>query len=356
MNAEIGQQANTKSRLGVAIIGAGVIGKKRADTLKKFDGCRLVVTADINRSSAEDLAEQFGGEFERDWEKVVKREDVDIVIVATFNNALAPVSIGSLSNKKHVLCEKPLGRNAKEAKEILSTATQNGVIIKVGFNHRYHPAIAKAKELVERGEIGPLYYLRCKYGHGGRPGYEKEWRADKELCGGGELLDQGVHVVDLFRWFMGDFEEAFGYTPTCFWNMAVEDNAFALFKKGRNQVALMHTSWTQWKNIFSFEIFGEAGYLIVEGLGGSYGPEILKIGKRPRSKGAFIGGVPEEEIITFDGPDISWEAEWTEFLSAIKENRAPLGNGQDGLEANRMIEAVYLSAQKNRPVKISEVK
>ncbi len=355
MISEIGQQTDTKSQLGVAIIGAGLIGRKRADALRKFGECRLIVTADINKSSAEELAEQFGGECEGDWNNVIGRKDVDVIVVATFNSALAPISIGALSSKKHVLCEKPFGRNAQEAKEILSAAIQNGVIVKVGFNHRHHPAIARAKELAALGEVGPLYYLRCRYGHGGRPNFEKEWRADKNLCGGGELLDQGVHVVDLFRWFMGDFEEAFGYVPTCSWNIPVEDNAFALFKKGK-QIALMHTSWTQWKNIFSLEIFGEAGYLIVEGLGGSYGPEKLKIGKRLRSKGAFIGGVPDEEVIEFNGPDISWEAEWREFLSAIKENRLPLGNGQDGLEANRMIEAVYVSARENRPVKISEVK
>lgn len=347
------------STLHVGIVGCGLIGNKRARVVRDDPSVHLCCASDVIKSNAETLIKEYAdgkGVIYQDWMEMLEKEKLDIVIVATPNKYLKEITIQALRRKMHVLCEKPLGRNAKEAKEVLSTATQNGVIIKVGFNHRYHPAIAEAKELIEGGEIGPLYYLRCRYGHGGRQNFEQEWRADKELCGGGELLDQGVHVVDLFRWFMGDFEEVFGYTPTCFWNMAVEDNAFALFKKRGNQVALMHTSWTQWKNIFSFEIFGEAGYLIVEGLGGSYGPEILKIGKRPRSKGAFIGGVPEEEIITFDGPDISWEAEWKEFLAAIKENRAPLGNGQDGLEANRMIEAVYISARENRPVKISEVK
>jgi predicted dehydrogenase len=154
------------------------------------------------------------------------------------------------------------------------------VILKTVFNHRYHPAVFKAHQLVADGEIRPVYFIRCIYGHGGRPGYEKEWRASRDVCGGGEMLDQGVHVVDLFRWFLGEFEEAFGYKPTCYWPMEVEDNAFALFKTAKGQVAQMHTSWTQWKNRFTFEIFGEAGYLIVEGLGGSYGVETLTIGKR----------------------------------------------------------------------------
>ena len=173
-------------------------------------------------------------------------------------------------------------------------------------------------------------------------------------------------------------------TCTCYWNMEVEGNAFALFRTSGGKIATMHTSWTQWKNRFTFEVFGEAGYLIVDGLGGSYGTETLRIGKRKLENSyrllvdkknekrspngqeiayqlitnnvapTYAGGAPDEEVIEFNGPDISWEAEWAEFLSAIRENRQPLGNGQDGLEANRMIEAVYKSARENRPVKIGE--
>src|SRR4030042_4857738 len=126
--------------------------------------------------------------------------------------------------------------------------------------------------------------------------YEIEWRAAKELSGGGELLDQGIHVADLFRWFLGELEVVYGNTPTYFWNMEVEDNAFALFKTSIGQTALMHTSWTQWKNRFTFEIFGEAGYLIVEGLGGSYGTETLRIGKRKLVNGYELTIDKERQI------------------------------------------------------------
>jgi len=254
-----------------------------------------------------------------------------------------------LENGKHVFCEKPLGCNTEESRKIIEAATKGAVILKTGFNHRHHPAIAKAKQLLDNGEIGVLCFIRCRYGHGGRPGYEKEWRADKDLCGGGELLDQGVHVVDLFRWFAGDFNEAFGYTPTYFWDTKVEDNAFAIFKNKHGVVATMHTSWTQWKNVFSFEIFGKDGYLVIEGLGGSYGPETLKIGKRrPES------GPPDERVFKFQGPDISWKEEWKEFISAIKNNKEPIGNGWDGYMANRMIEVIYESVQRGKVVKLED--
>jgi predicted dehydrogenase len=348
----------------VAIIGAGLIGRKRAIAINNSHNCQIKAISDINEEKAKDLAREFGGEIQTDWQKVIIRDDINVVIVATLNRFLKPISIAALKNGKHVLCEKPLGRNAKESINILQTANNSGVILKAGFNHRHHPAILKARQLVENSKIGDPYYIRCIYGHGGRPGYEKEWRADRNLCGGGELLDQGVHIVDLFRWFLGEFEEVFGQINTYYWNMEVEDNAFAIFKTKKGQIAMMHTSWTQWKNKFIFEVFGEKGYIIVDGMGGSYGVERLIIGRRkveavdPLSKNEssfkYAGGSPDEKVIEFPGPDISWQEEWKEFVSAIKENREPLGSGYDGLMANRMIEAVYKSAKLNKPVKISQ--
>jgi predicted dehydrogenase len=332
---------------GIAIIGAGLIGKKRATALRQFENCRLRVVADINKDAAENLARESGAQAETDWQRVVRRDDVDIVVVSTVNGVLRDVSTGALQNHKHVLCEKPLGRSSEESQVMLDAAQAGGVVLKTGFNHRCHPAIAKAKELLDGGQIGKVMFLRCRYGHGGRPGYEKEWRASKQMCGGGEMLDQGVHVVDLFRWFAGEFDEAFGYTPTCFWNMEVEDNAFAMFRTKQGVVATMHTSWTQWKNLFSFEVFGTAGYLVIDGLGGSYGIETLKVGRRKPE-----GGAPDEQTIQFNGPDTSWQFEWQEFLTAIDGNREPIGSGHDGHQANRMIEAVYRSARENRVVVI----
>jgi predicted dehydrogenase len=332
---------------GVAIVGAGLIGKKRAAALRQFENCRLQVVADINKEAAEGLAHESGAQAETDWQRVVCRDDVDIVVVSTVNGVLREVSTGALRNRKHVLCEKPLGRNSVESQAMVDAADEAGVVLKTGFNHRCHPAIAKAKELLDAGQIGSVMFLRCRYGHGGRPGYEKEWRASKQMCGGGEMLDQGVHVVDLFRWFASEFDEAFGYAPTCFWPMEVEDNAFAMFRSQQGIVATMHTSWTQWKNLFSFEVFGTGGYLIIDGLGGSYGIETLRIGRRKPE-----GGVPDEQIVQFNGPDMSWQSEWQEFLRAIDQNREPIGSGHDGHQANRMIEAVYRSARENRVVAI----
>jgi predicted dehydrogenase len=283
-----------------------------------------------------------------DWREVTSHPQIEAVVVATVNKSLLPITRAALQSGKHVLCEKPLGRNAREAKEMMETAQEAKRVLKVGFNHRHHPALGRAQEMAQAGIIGPLMSIRAAYGHGGRPGYEQEWRGDPELAGGGELLDQGVHVIDLCRWFMGDFVQVSGMLGTWFWQVApLEDNGFALLRTSQGQVAQIHTSWTQWKNLFRFEIFGRDGLLSIDGLGGSYGVETLTWGKRrPES------GPPLMKTWQFPGPDISWQAEWEEFKKAIQEGRQPLGNGHDGYQAARVIDAIYESAKTERVVQL----
>jgi predicted dehydrogenase len=321
------------------------------------------MVADIDAERARVVAEENSCEWTTDWRDVVERSDLAAVVASTVNKFLAPVTVAAAENGKHVLCEKPLGRNAHEAEQMVNAALKTGILLKTGFNHRYHPAIQKAHSLFQQGAIGPLLYIRATYGHGGRPGYDKEWRADAELAGGGELLDQGVHVVDLCRWFAGDFSEASGFTHTCFWNLGyherggnglqtprrrLEDNAFALLRTADGRIAQLHTSWTQWKNRFTFEVFGADGYLIVDGLGGSYGIETLTSGRRRAESGP-----PIEDRYEFPGPDSSWRLEWMDFTSAIRENRQPLANGQDGLQAMRAIAAIYESALTGRVARVN---
>jgi predicted dehydrogenase len=209
--------------------------------------------------------------------------------------------------------------------------------------------VARAHALAESGEIGPLLGIRAAYGHGGRPGYDREWRGNPQLAGGGELLDQGVHLVDLCRWFLGEFTDVTGALATWFWNVSpLEDNGFALLRTKSGQVASLHSSWTQWKNLFRFEVFGRDGYLLVHGLGGSYGTERLTLGRRrPQS------GPPDETIWEFTGADSSWEDEWREFSRALAEGRAPLGDGRDGLAAARVIDAIYASAREGTTVHLT---
>jgi len=335
--------------MNVGIIGAGLQGWRRARALREFDDTNLVITADTDQERATLLADEMRCQVTTDWEEVAKREDVEIVLICTPPHLHTPMAIEALKRGKHVLCEKPLALRIEEANEIVDTAQANGVKLKCGLNLRHHPGIQQAREWLDEGAIGEPIFLRCRYGIGGRPGYEKEWRMIPEISGGGQLMDQGIHVLDLARWFLGDFTEAFGFLQTGFWNIApLEDNAFALLRTEKEKVASIHVSWTQWRNLFSFEIFGEEGYIIVKGLGGSYGTEKAALGKR-----VFLEPF-REEVIEFRGEDYSWREEWREFVSAIKENREPLGNGNDGVEALKLAQSIYNSAQKGSVIRIEE--
>ena len=310
----------------------------------------LVIVADVDEARVTSVAGEVGCLATTDWQELMGRDDMEVVVVCTTNNWLAPITIAALNASKHVLCEKPLGRNLSEAQEMVAAARKSGRILKTGFNHRHHPAIWQAYQLYTEGAIGEPMFVRCVYGHGGRPGYENEWRGDPDLAGGGELLDQGVHVVDLCRWFLGQFSEVFGRTSTFLWPVdPLEDNAFALMWTANGRLASLHTSWTQWRNRFDFEVYGRDGFLRVAGLGGSYGTERLTLGRRrPQS------GPPEETTWEFPGPDLSWHVEWVEFTAAIREGRRPIGDGEDGLQAMQLVEAIYASARTGAVVAVHD--
>jgi len=334
-------------KLRVGIIGTGLQGRRRAQALRQFNDAQLLAVTSNLKDQARQLAEDMKCEAMKNWEDLVIRQDIDVIIVCTPPDCHLSMCNAALENGKHVLCEKPLARNPEEAQRIVAAVTKNGVRLKCGFNLRHHPGIQQARKWFDQGIIGEPIFIRCRYGIGGKPGYDKDWRADPEISGGGQLMDQGIHAIDLARWFLGEFNQVTGFIQTAFWDMPlVEDNAFCLLKTEKGQVASIHVSWTQWKNLFSLEVFGKDGYIMVDGLGGGYGVEKAILGKR-----AFFEPF-KEEIIEYRGEDLSWEEEWREFKSAIAENREPLANGYDGLQAVRLAYAVYESASKHGRMRI----
>jgi predicted dehydrogenase len=324
-----------------------LIGRRRAAEAAASAQSECVVVAD-SLAAARDAAKSLAAEVVDDWRRVVDRPDVDVVVVATPNGYLREIAVAALERGKHVLVEKPMGRTVAEAEEMKAAACTAGRVLKVGFNHRYHPAIAAARQRVAAGDVGAVINIRCRYGHGGRPGYEREWRGNRGLAGGGELLDQGVHVVDLVHWFAGVPDRAFAALQTAVWPLGeLEDNAFGLFQFGGGAVATFHTSWTQWKNLFSFEVFGRTGSVVVQGLGKSYGTETLTVYRR-----RLEGGAPEEETHSFDGPDDSWRLEWDDFVRAVRGGAGMQGTADDGVMAMRLIDALYRSAARGEPVAV----
>jgi predicted dehydrogenase len=320
--------------LGVAIIGCGLIGTKRARALA---GQKLVVCADPDRARADKLAAATpGAEATHDWRSALRHPGVHAVAVATTNDALASVTLEAIRAGKHVLVEKPAARRAEELPPIIEAARANGVRVRVGFNHRYHPALLKAAALAREGALGPLMFLRARYGHGGRIGYDREWRADPAKSGGGELIDQGVHLIDLARCFLGEFEQVTGFAKTYYWDMPVDDNAFMLLRTGDQRAAFLHVSCTEWKNLFSLELYGKNGKLQIDGLGGSYGVERLTHYRMLPEMGP-----PETTSWEYPMGDRSWALEFEEFVEDIARRREPSAGLQDAYKALQVVEKIY---------------
>ena len=319
---------------GVAIVGCGLIGHKR---LKALGDCRLVACADVSLDRARALAAGRPDVQVSDrWEEAVRHPGADIVIVATTNDVLTSIAEGALDAGKHVLVEKPAGRSVAEIDRLIAASARSGRLVHVGFNHRYHPALQKARAIIDSGALGPLMFIRARYGHGGRVGYEREWRADPERSGGGELIDQGVHLIDLSRWFLGDFAHVDGLAATYFWQMPVDDNAFLTLRTAAGQVAFLQVSCTEWKNLFSFEIYGRDGKLAIDGLGGSYGVERLA---HYRMLPAM--GPPETTIWEFPGADESWTREFQDFLDHVSGNRATSCGLPAARAALHVVDTIY---------------
>ncbi len=318
---------------GVGIIGCGLIGQKRAKALGEG---RLVACADIDEARAKALAGNNGAKVFGDWRGLLALPEVEIVVIATLHDSLAEITLAAVEAGKHVLVEKPAARNPAELEPVMAAAERHGVKVHVGFNHRYHRAFRKARELFEGGALGELMFIRARYGHGGRIGYHKEWRTKPELSGGGELIDQGPHLIDLSRWFLGEFTEVQGFAHTYYWDMPVDDNGFLLLKTTKRQVAFLHASCTEWKNMFSMEIYGRNAKLEISGLGGSYGLERLTYYKMLPEMGP-----PETVIWEYPMADNSWEVEIAEFYDDIRLNRTPSAGLKDAYEALKVVEKIH---------------
>jgi predicted dehydrogenase len=320
--------------MDIAIIGCGAVGRKRA---QQRGNASLVHCVDTDLPRAEQLASlEPGCTASTDWRRLLDRSTIDALVIATPQDVQAEIARAAIAAGIHVLVEKPAARHADELRDLPELAAKHNVRVRVGFNHRYHRAFQQARRLVDSGILGPLLFVRARYGHGGRPGYDREWRAQPPRSGGGELIDQGVHLIDLARWFLGEFVEVSGFAHTYFWDMPVEDNGFMLLKTAARQAAFMHVSCTEWKNTFSWELYGRDGKLQVEGLGGSYGVERLFWYKNLPEMGP-----PETTIWEYPMEDNSWGLEMAEFLDDIRSSREPSAGLSDAIAALTVVGKLY---------------
>ena len=326
---------NRDPRLNLAVIGCGLIGRKRVNALGPNPP--LLYACDLDATRAADLAKLAPGcATAADFAAVLADPRIDAVIVATLNASLAPITLAAVRAGRHVLVEKPGALNAAQLRIVADAAAKTGARVRLGYNHRFHPALRKARDYIDAGALGPLMFLRARYGHGGRKGYDREWRADPTLSGGGELIDQGVHLIDLASWFLGDFTTIEGHATTSFWDMPVDDNAFLSLRTAAGQTAWLHVSCTEWKNLFSLELYGRDAKIAIDGLGGSYGTEKLTFYQMLPQMGP-----PETTVFEFPGADASWAEETYTFLDDIRLGREPSPGLRESIRTLEIVEEIY---------------
>ena len=332
------------------IFGYGYMGKIRYRVLRQHPLVKTIRVVDpsIAPQDAAELGQNllpFGAPIP--WERF------QAVFVCTPNNVTSDLVAEGLRRCGRVFCEKPPGRDWEDFSRIEEAARATpGHTLVFGFNHRLHPAIQAAKTLIGQGGLGEILYIKGVYGKSGGRRYRESWRNNREVSGGGILLDQGIHVLDLFHLFLGPILPVEAVLADSFWRCGVEDNAFVLLKSHRGVPAFLHSSATLWKHTFRLELGLQDGYLIASGLlsqTGSYGREQLVIGKRQFEDEALSLGNPREEIIHFDR-DESWDKEVHEFLSAIQEGRSPThGSLEDARRVMEVIRDVYALSNPSVP-------
>jgi predicted dehydrogenase len=328
----------SRAGLRVAIAGCGLIGAKRADALGAGD--ELVGCFDVSSESAEAFARTHATRACASIEELLSSRP-EVVVVAVTHDALAELCERSLQAGAHVLVEKPAGLGVAQIERLISAERDSARRVKVGFNHRFHPGLARAAAEVHSGAHGELLHLRGRYGHGGRVGYEREWRTEPSRSGGGELIDQGMHLLDLSYWIAGPLPLHSALLRTQFWDTSVEDNAALMLGEAESRSgpwAMLHVSWTEWKNLFSLEIYCRTAKLQVDGLVRSYGPQRLRVYRM----GPELGP-PELEEIAYPTEDGSWRAEWEHFAQALTaaDGRPLLGDLSSALYAWSQVESAY---------------
>jgi len=323
----------------VGIVGFGKIGIDRYKHLSNIEGVEVVKIYDIRK---DDIPENLKC---KSAEEILTDNDIDVVFISTPNNLNGPYTLKAINNNKHVFCEKPPSLNSSELEKIKEALNKNNSLkLMYGFNHRFHGAIIKLKSLVESSEFGKVLWMRGRYGKSVDEDFFGTWRSKKELAGGGILIDQGIHMLDLFCHLAGSFDEVKAFLSNLYWRLdGIEDNAFVIMKNtDSGVVASLHSTMTQWRHLFSLEVFFEKGYCVLNGLktsSGTYGKEVLTVAKN-RSKAPAATWESEDSFEYEIDNSVGQETEI--FISSIKEDKA-INNGtiDDAIRIMNIIDKVY---------------
>jgi predicted dehydrogenase len=333
-------------KLKVGIAGYGVVGKRRHQYINEHP--QMEVTAVCDQSYQEIFTDKEGLEHFTNYKELL-REDLDILFVCLPNDIAAEVTRAGLNQGMHVFCEKPPGRDVKDIREVIKTEKKHPELkLKYGFNHRYHDSVKMALNIIRSEELGRVINVRGVYGKSKIISFAGGWRSQREVAGGGILLDQGIHMVDLMRLFCGEFVDVKSFIDNSYWNHDIEDNAYAIMRDTKGRVAMLHSTATQWQHRFVMDIALTEGYIELHGIlsgSKSYGEEKIIIGKRDEDS---MDGQMEFKNVNFL-KDSSWRDEIFEFADAVINDKPILsGTSKDALETMKLVYKIYHSDDKWR--------
>jgi predicted dehydrogenase len=325
--------------LKVGIAGYGIVGKRRHQYIDLHPNLKVTAVCDQFFSSN---FEPIPGLASFTSYQELLETDLDILFVCLPNNMAAKVTMAGLEKGLHVFCEKPPGKDVEDIRNVIAAEKKRpGLKLKYGFNHRYHDSVKEALKIIQSGELGDVINLRGVYGKSRVIPFSGGWRSEREMAGGGILLDQGIHMVDLMRLFCAEFVEVKSFISNDFWKHDVEDNAYAILKDEKGRVAMLNSSATQWQHKFNLEISLSQGYIELHGIlsgSKSYGEEKIVIGKRDEDSD---NGQMESKTIKFL-QDNSWKDEIFEFAEAVLHDKPVVsGTSNDALETMKLVFKIY---------------
>lgn len=326
------------SMIQVGILGFGKMGQIRAETTENTQKAKVVSVYEYS-----DEIEIEGYNRVETPDEIFNDPEIDIIFVCTPNFLNKEYTIKGLKSGKHVFCEKPPAFTADDVKDIIEVEKISDKKLMYGFNHRHHSSIKHMKTMVDSGVYGKILWMRGRYGKSVDESFFKGWRAKKELAGGGIFIDQGIHMLDLFLYFAKDFDEVHAIVSDLYWGLDIEDNVFAMFRNNETGVAAsLHSTMSQWRHLFSLEVFLEKGYMVLNGLktsSGTYGEEVLSIAKNRSTAPAATW--EDEERMTYH-TNASWRSEIDHFLDCIENDKnIAIGNTSDALKLMKIIDKVY---------------
>lgn len=327
------------NKLKVGIAGYGIVGKRRRSFIDEHPSLQTVAVCDKTFETSGKLTD--GARYYQNYQELLSNEKLDILFVCMTNDIAAEVTIAGLQNDLHVFCEKPPGRTPAEIQSVINTESEHpNLKLKYGFNHRYHDSVREAKKILDSAQFGKIIGMRGVYGKSIMLSYNSDWRTKREIAGGGILLDQGIHMVDLMRFFGGEFVDVKSFVSNDYWNYDIEDNAYALMKSESGFISMLHSTGTEWRHKFDLHITLEHGALVLGGILSStksYGSETLSV----IYKGDADGGNPKEQMTTYIH-DNSWRDEIEEFATAVIEDQTILtGSSHDAYKSMELVYSIY---------------